>query len=178
VVDEDLIARVNELGVSALSEVTLRHVSPGTDPRSGTGARVHGGRWNPPDSFQTLYFGLSRETVVAEFQRAARRQGLQPEDFLPRELHTFRISLAAVLDLRSEERLAQVSLTLLDVERPDAHSCQLIGDAAHYLGSEGILAPSATRIGTVLAVFLDRLKPGSIVESIAHEVWEELPRSD
>src|SRR5258705_248824 len=84
-----LAARVAALGAIALETTASRHVSVGTNPKSGTGARIHGGRWTPPNSFATLYLGLGVETVAAEFERAARRQGLSPEQFLPRELHRF-----------------------------------------------------------------------------------------
>ncbi|MGH2824591.1 MAG: RES domain-containing protein, partial [Thermoleophilaceae bacterium] len=33
-------------------------------PLSGAGARSLGGRWNPRESFATLYLALERETVV------------------------------------------------------------------------------------------------------------------
>ena len=39
-----------------------------------------------------------------------------------------------------------------------------IGQAAHHLGFEGVLAPSATGHGVVLAIFLDSRATDSIVE--------------
>ena len=47
--------------------------------------------------------------------------------------------------------------------------------AAHYLGVEGLLAPSATGAGSTIAIFTDRLVPDSSVEPRDAEVWNTLP---
>jgi hypothetical protein len=54
-----------------------------------------------------------------------------------------------------------------DIREP----CQVIGEAAHYLGLEGILAPSAAGFGTVLTVFPEKLRPGSMLEVAGSETW-------
>lgn len=172
---QELVARVDALGATALETVAFRHVSVGTNPRAGTGARIHGGRWNPPNSFATLYLGLDVETVVDEFHRLAARQGLTPDDFLPRELHRFDVRLGAVLDLRTEDARRAVDLNERELRADDPRRCQEVGEAAHYVGLEGILAPSAAGQGTVLAVFLERLRPGSVLETVTSERWDEPP---
>jgi RES domain-containing protein len=173
-----LVGRLDALGATALSAVAFRHVSVGTNPKAGTGARIHGGRWNPANSFATLYLGLEVGTVAAEFARAARKQGLSPEQFLPRNLCTIRVSLSALLDLRREESRAAIELSDDQLRADDPASCRDIAEAAHYLGLEGVLAPSATRAGTVLAVFLETLRPGSELEVIRTELWDQPPASE
>jgi hypothetical protein len=37
------------------------------------------------------------------------------------------------------------------------------------------MAPSAAGRGMVLAVFLEKLQPGSAIEALRHEVWEQQP---
>lgn len=144
-------------------------------PLSGTGARTHGGRWNPPESFSTLYLALARETTIREFYRLAQRQGRSPEDFLPRRMYRYDVTLSAVLDLR--ESSTQLALELRDSElsADNPAACQQIGESAQYLGLEGILAPSATGEGVVLAVFFDRLQADSQVHDLDHETWVALP---
>ena len=171
----ELIERIDGLGFTALETTAYRHVSPGRNPRSGQGARIQGGRWNPPESFGTLYLGLSVETVRAEFHRLAQKQGLRPEDFIPRELHRFEVRLEQVLDLRRSAARQLVGLSDQELRSDDPRKCQLIGEAAHYLGLEAILAPSASDVGDVLAVFLDLLGPNSFVESAHMEIWRETP---
>jgi RES domain-containing protein len=173
---QELVARIDALGATALETVAFRHVSIGTNPRSGTGARINGGRWNPPHSFATLYLGLDVETVVDEFHRLAARQGLTPGDFLPRDLHRFEVRLGAVLDLRTEDAQRTVDLTEVELRSDDPRRCQEVGEAAHSVGLESVVAPSAAGPGTVLAVFLEQLRPGSRLEAVSSERWDEPPR--
>lgn len=79
-----MAAAVDGLAAAGLSGEAFRHVAENRHPLSGAGARSLGGRWNPPESFATLYLALERETVVRDFLRLARRMGRAPEDFLPR----------------------------------------------------------------------------------------------
>ncbi len=174
-VDPQLLARVDALDPLALSTQAFRHVAHDRHPLSGTGARLHGGRWNPPDSFATLYLALERPTTVSEFYRLAARQGRAPEDFLPRRMYRYEVSLGAVLDLRDPTARASVELGEAELRSNDAAKCRQIGEAAHYLGLEGILAPSAAGEGTVLAVFFDRLHADSQIRDIDHEPWTAPP---
>jgi RES domain-containing protein len=63
--------------------------------------------------------------------------------------------LAAALDLRPAAARESLGLTEELLRAVDARRCQAIGAAAHYLGFEGIIVPSATGRGTVLAVFFE-----------------------
>jgi RES domain-containing protein len=142
---------------------------------SGEGARIAGGRWNPKGSFAVLYLGLDEATVVAEFHRLAVKQRLAPADFLPRILFRYEGELHDLLDLRDEGALKAVGLTHSDLLADDAAACQEVGEAAFVAGREGILAPSATGAGGVLAVFLGRLGGESSLRDVASELWEEVP---
>ena len=174
-IDLDLVARVDELGARDYEGDAFRHVSPGTDPLSTIGSRLQGGRWNPPGLFGAIYFGLQVHTVAAEFRRAAGAQGLSADDFLPRELHRFHLTLSALLDLRDEKAAAHVGLPPPVLLGRDQGPCRLVGEAAQYLALEGVLAPSATGEGAVLALFVDRLRPTSVMEARGHEVWSMPP---
>jgi RES domain-containing protein len=175
VVDPQLLAQVDALEEIALSTQAFRHVAHDRHPLSGAGARLHGGRWNPPDSFATLYLALERQTTVNEFYRLAARQGRAPEDFLPRRMYHYEVTPSAVLDLRDPAARAAVELSEAKLNANDATKCRQIGEAAHYLGLEGILAPSATGEGTVLTVFFDRLHADSQICDIDHEPWTAPP---
>jgi RES domain-containing protein len=177
VVDHQLLARVDALNPVALSTQAFRHVAHDRHPLSGAGARLHGGRWNPPDSFSTLYLALEHQTTVSEFYRLAARQGRAPEDFLPRRMYRYEVALSAVLDLRDPVARASLNLSEAELGANDATQCQQIGKSAHYLGLEGILAPSAAGEGTVLAVFFDRLHADSQIRDIGHEPWAAAPRT-
>lgn len=141
----------------------------------GAGARTTGGRWNPPNSFATLYLGVSVEVVQAEFLRLAEKAGRDPKDFLPRHLLHYEIELNAILDLTDEAALEALDLTPERIRLHDPSRCQEIGEAAHHLGREGILAPSAAGSGQIVAIFMERLLPDSKVKLESTEVWERPP---
>jgi RES domain-containing protein len=170
-----LVAAIDELGADALEADAFRHVSPGRNPVSGAGARIFGGRWNPPESFPTLYLGLTVRTILDEFVRMARRQALLPEAFLPREQHRIHVELERALDLRPPDARSALRLADEHLRGDDLTHCQAIGAAAHSLGLEGIVAPSAAGSGEILAVYLDTLRPDSVVEHIELEaVWHDV----
>jgi RES domain-containing protein len=167
-----LVAALDELEPIAFRADVFRHVAVGRDPRSGRAARIHGGRRNPPDSFSVVYCGQDVETVVDEFHRLARRQRVPMEGFLPRELYRLRVVLSGVLDLRGEAARETLGLDEHALRRDRPAACQEVGAAAHSIGVEAILAPSAANGGTVLAVFLDALRPDSSLDVVGlEELW-------
>lgn len=174
--DSALIARVDALPATPYSGEAFRHQPPGYNPLSGRGARIQGGRWNPPDSFPVLYLGLDRETVTNEFLRLARRSRRDPEDFLPRVLYRYDLDLTNVLDLREPDALDAVDLTPSLVASDDLRTCQDAGDAARRAGREGILAPSAAGPGVVLALFVEDLGAQSRVQPEELEVWRHFTK--
>lgn len=175
----DIYETIDRLNAVPFSGVGFRHVAPHVDCRSGEGARQFGGRWNPPNSFPAFYIALSIDTVAAEFLRMAARQGRPPEDFLPRDVCALEIAVQRVLDLRTLDDLRAVGLGLAVIRGDDMVPCQRVGDAAHKLAFEGILAPSATGIGEVLMVFELKLHKDSHVlqrERVTWNALSDLPR--
>lgn len=174
--DAELVARVDGLDAAAYRGDAFRHLPPAYDPLSGRGARIHGGRWNPPDSFSVLYLGLDRRTVVDEFERLAHRQRRDPGDFLPRAFYRYDLVLQNVLDLRDAEALEAIGLSAAELASDQLAACQRVGHAAHDAGREGILAPSAAGDGTVFALFLDGMQPRSTIAPTRMELWESAPK--
>jgi RES domain-containing protein len=171
VVSEVLVARVDRLDRLPFQGPAYRHIEQTRDPLSGAGARTAGGRWNPPESFSVLYLGLATAVVTAEFQRMANRQRREMTDFLPRRLYTYDVRLAAVLEVTDAAMREELGLTDEALAADELSACQEVGSAAHYAGFEGVLAPSATSQGTVLAVFMDNLQGESAVEVVGNRLW-------
>ena len=169
-----LVDAIDRLEPIAYGGNLFRHVATGRHPLSGAGARSQGGRWNPPQSFATLYLADRKATIEGEFRRMARRQGLDPGQFLPRRIYRIEVELQAVIDLTQTTSLPD-ALSDLEFSSDDLTATQAIGEAGQYLGREAILAPSAAGEGNVLAVFIDRLLPESRVDYVDFEVWTKTP---
>ena len=163
--DEEVVQRVNDLGSSLWSGETHRHTVAGRDPLSGVGARLNGGRWNPRDLCSTLYLAQPLRACLAELDRLAEASGTTTSQLLraSRALHTVRVTDAPLLDLREESALTYVGLSLDDIRDPDWTACQTVGHAAYFLEMAGIVAPSATGEGLVVAIFETRVAPEQVV---------------
>lgn len=113
--------------------------------------------------------------MLAELKRTARRFGIPPEGLLPRAVYRFDLALHQCLDLRNEISLATVGLDLDAIRSDVQRRCREVAMAAHYLGVEGLLAPSATSAGFTIAIFTDRLGPDSSVDPGDAEIWNAIP---
>lgn len=173
--DGHLVELVDRLERQSYSGECYRHQGPGHPPLNTEGARIHGGRWNPKESFPVLYLAQTENTAAAEFFRLAEKHGMKPSALLPRRLFRYSVELNAVLHLTHPSALEAVDLTLADISDDDATKCQSVGDAAHYAGFEAVIAPSASGIGDIVAVFFDQMKAGSRVEPINFVEWTTLP---
>lgn len=163
--DYELLETVNRLGSRAWTGECFRHTAPEFDPLSGFGAFLFGGRWNPSDLVATIYLAFPEACCVAEFLRMAEGQGKGPESFIPRDLHTIEAHDLLLLDLVAEGAMESLRLSFEDISADDWGKCQQVGEAAHFLGFQGVLAPSATEAGFVIAAFEPRLRPGQLVVS-------------
>jgi hypothetical protein len=90
-------------------------------------------------------------------------------------MYRYEVQLAAVLDLTPNPARGALELSDSELAAADAYRCRQIGEATHYLGLEGILAPSATGEGTVLAVYFDRLHAESRIVALDSEPWQIPP---
>lgn len=143
------------------------------DPLSGEGARIHGGRFNPPDSFPVLYLCTTRACAIAEFERLGERQVIGMAGLLPRSLYRYDLVLEMVLDLTSRSVLRTLGVRTETLTAPGWGETQDLGRAAHDTGWEALLTPSATRVDQVLAVFPDNLGAGSVAAELV-ETWKRL----
>jgi RES domain-containing protein len=132
---------------------------------SGEGARLHGGRWNPPGSFRTVYLSDSPETALQEFLARARRMKWPDHKSLPMVMAGVEVTAGRVLDLRLPEVAAKIAPVLaaekqewrLIQARREAAS-QAVGRAVRETGLQGLLAASQQVAGgTNLILFPDKL---------------------
>jgi RES domain-containing protein len=163
-------ARVASAPRASFAGVAFRHQAPGFDPRSGAGARIRGGRYNPPESFPALYLCTTRDCAVAELSRLGERQSIGVAGLFPRVLYRYEVALSNIIDL------TDLSVTEhLGIARPELtaewHVTQLLGETAHALVIQALLAPSATGVDNVIVIFPEHLGLGR-VEPEQVERWE------
>lgn len=162
---DDLLQALDTLDPTTWSGVTYRFTSVkrANDPLSGGGAYLHGGRWNPRESFPCIYLAEPRETALAELRRRADAAAGGAHRLPPQVLHEVRVNNLEVVDLVDPENREHLGVTIDDIEGDDWSACQAVGAAAFFLGFQGVRAPSATRTGQVVAVFERKLRPGQLV---------------
>lgn len=101
-----------------------------------------------------------------ELARATRRAGLAGSTMAPRRLARIHVRMSRVLDLTTEGARASLGVSEADLVADDPAIPRAIGEAAHHLGYEAVLSPSATGSGHVLAVFLDNRAADSALEVV------------
>ena len=111
-----------------------------------------------------MYTALDVATVDLELDRSARRAGMTTAMMRPRRLATIRVRLSRVLDLTNADVRAALDVSEADLTGDDPAVPQAIGETAHHLGYEAILAPSAAGSGYALAIFLDNRAADSLLE--------------
>jgi RES domain-containing protein len=69
------------------------------DLLTGVGSKTAGARWNPPNSFRTVYTSLDPETALAEVLAHFRHYGFPVSKAMPRVIVSLEAKLQRVLDL-------------------------------------------------------------------------------
>ena len=153
-----------------LRTAAFRNQPPRYDPRSGAGARIQGGRFNPPNSFPVLYLCETRPCVVAELERQGARHVVGVDGLLPRVLYRYEFALDRVLDLTDPATCEHVGVTTRELTGDDLSRCREIGTQAHDSGDQAIRTPSATGVDNVLVVFPESLG-ASLLDLVPVEQW-------
>jgi RES domain-containing protein len=137
-----------------------------------------GGRWDP-GTFDVLYTALAREGALAEIHLHLSRQPVFPSK-LRSVLHRLRVRTSRTLKIADLAALEGLGVNREQYQSLAYDRCQEIGDAAQFLGFNGILAPSTRSPGQNLVLFNDRLEPGDLQhvtsEPIDWQFWRETQR--
>lgn len=125
-----------------------------SDPLDPSYAAERGGRWNPPNSFPTLYLNEDLATARAQIDKLLEGSPIAPEDLdggfdlvaatLPRSQE--------VADAVSEEGLVALGLPGTYPRHPNGRpirheTCQPVGEEVHGHGLRGVYARSAATAG-------------------------------
>ncbi|HEX3580537.1 MAG TPA: RES family NAD+ phosphorylase [Thermoanaerobaculia bacterium] len=149
--------------VSDWDGTVYRHMFGSQPP---TRANTGGARWNEPN-LAAIYTSCERETAVAEAEYYIALQPLRPR--AKRTLFTIRVSLKNVIDLTAADLIVQLGITNDVLGSIDHTACRTVGAAVNWLGYNGLLVPSARRLGgTNLVIYQQGLSTESF-EVIAQE---------
>lgn len=134
-----------------------------------------GARWDP-GTFDVLYTSLAREGALAEIHFHLSRQPVFPSK-LRSVLHRLSVRTTRTLKIADLEALEGLGVSRETWPSLTYGRCQEIGDAAQFLGFDGILAPSARWPCQNLVLFLDRLGPDDLhvmeSEPVDWRAWRE-----
>lgn len=141
------------------------------DLLTGQGAKISGGRWNPPGLFRAVYGSLAPETAMAEALANYRDYDIPVFEAMPLAFVAIEVALQRVLDLASSR--VQVALGCTHAQffrtnwRADSKDkvetlTQAIGRIAFEAKLEAILVPSArVRNAVNIVLFPTRRQRGS-----------------
>ncbi len=170
--DHQLLDALDALDRTPFEQSVWRVVRESRDPVQG---HASGGRWDP-GTFDVLYTACEPDGAVAEMHFHLSRQPVFPSKLTFR-LHE--ISAAAGQTLRLADMRALTRLGVEEVRYSELlyARTQEIGDAAYFLGFDGIIAPSARWPCLNAVLFTERIPPDRIEPIKSAKVdWERWRR--
>jgi hypothetical protein len=173
--DIDLLDALDALPRTPFEGTVWRTVREGRDPLQG---HPSGGRWDP-GTFDVLYTSLERDGAVAEIHFHLSRQPVFPSK-LVWQLHEITVRTTKTLRFADLSALAPLGV---DSERYGEilyGRTQAIGDAADFLGFDGLIAPNARWPCQNLVIFTERVAPAGLAirssAAIDWATWREASR--
>ena len=122
-----------------------------------------GGRWSPDGVFEAIYTSLEADGACAEaYHHLSRAPVLPSSEMVLNQIH---VNLKNVLQLDIEQ-LRQIGISEPLAHRINYGISQQIGAAAHLLGFEALIVPSARWDCLNLVLFADRLDMGAQSETL------------
>ncbi|MCH7929248.1 MAG: RES family NAD+ phosphorylase [Proteobacteria bacterium] len=153
--DVDLLDALDALDPAPFDGEVWRVVREGRDPLQGYPA---GARWDPPGGFDVLYTTLDPDGARAEIFFHLMRAPVFPSRAVYLS-HTIRVQTRRTLRLADMNAPAALKVDTARYSELDYTRTQAIADAAHFLGFDGLLVPSARWQCRNLIIFMDRIDP-------------------
>jgi len=156
----------------AFEGTVWRIVRQGGDPLQGYPARA---RWDP-GTFDVIYTSLHREGSLAEIHFHLSRQPVFPSKLVS-VLHKISVRTTRTLKLANLEAVERLGVAKDRYGEFAYERTQAIGDAAAFLGFDGMMVPSARWECLNLVLFTDRFSPEEMtVEHNEVVDWSEWRR--
>ncbi|MGH6919013.1 MAG: RES family NAD+ phosphorylase [Geminicoccaceae bacterium] len=155
--DLELLDALDALPRVSFEGTAWRAVREGRDPLQG---HPSAGRWDP-GTFDVLYTSMEPDGAIAEMHVHLSRQPVFPSG-LAFGLHAIAVRTKKTLHFADLSALAALGVDGArygDILYPRT---QAIGDAADFLGFDGLIAPNARWPCQNLVIFTDRLAPADL----------------
>lgn len=148
--------------VDALSRHTFvgsvwRITREGRDPLQGGSSNS---RWCNGD-FDVLYTCLERDGAIAEIYSLLAAQPVFPSK-LQSYVHRLEIAAEQALILADNQALERLGVEVARYREREYGQTQALADAAHFLGFDGLIVPSARWPCQNAVLFTDRIAPSAI----------------
>jgi RES domain-containing protein len=165
--DLDLLDKIDALPRTLYEGSVWRITREGRDPLQGYPAAA---RWDP-GTFDVIYTSLAREGSLAEVHFHLSRQPVVPSKLISM-LHRIAIRARRALQLADLSAVEALGVGADRYAELEYERTQAIGDAAYFLGFDGLIVPSARWDCQNLVVFTDQLAPQDMaVEESAMVDW-------
>jgi RES domain-containing protein len=133
-----------------------------------------GARWDP-GTFDVLYTSLDRG-ALEEIYFHLSRQPVFPS--VPFQVHRLRARAEKILRLPDLPALGELGVDVENYGSLDYARTQAIGDAAFFLGFDGLIVPSARFRSLNLVLFADRIEIADLDVELSEPVdWKAWRRS-
>jgi hypothetical protein len=173
--DPELLDALDALERAAHEGPAWRVVREGRDVLQGS---APGARWDP-GTFDVLYTSLMREGALEEIYFHLSRQPVFPSK-VRFVLHRIDVRTRRTLRLADFSALARLGVSEATYSELGYTRTQEIGDAAMFLGFDGIVAPSARWDCHNLILFCNQLAPDDLTvadsEFVDWNAWQSLRR--
>ncbi len=163
--DPDLLEALDRLPREHIADSTFRVVRHGRDPIEPS---RNAARWDL-GQFSVLYTALDPNGAIAEIDFHLSRQPVFPSLYQP-TLYELSVSLSRVGRLDNLELLEALGVSRGTYTSIAYGRTREIGDAAAFLGFDGLLVPNARWNCTNLVLIADEIPAGKIAVSDNHGV--------
>ena len=173
--DLELIDALDALPRHEFEGEVWRIVREGRDPLLGSPVAA---RWDL-GSVDVIYTSLERNGALEEIGFHLSRQPVFPTR-LRSDIHQLQVKTNRTLRLLNLGELARFGVAIEEYRLTTYSRTQEIGDAAAFLGFDGMMVPSARWEGTNLVLFTDQIEPAALsivsTDSVDWEAWKASKR--
>jgi RES domain len=151
--DRAILDTLETLEPAPFAGKTWRITRKGREPLRGSSAH---GRWSPNAGFEVLYTSLERDGALAEIGYRLSLEPIWPSR-IQHDLHKIEVRTEKTLHFADVAALQPLGVDPAKYPGFDYTATQAIAAAAHFLGFDGLLVPSARAPCKNLVLFIEQV---------------------